>query len=378
VRTINRPSVIIALLAFAALVLAGCQEEKTSIAGGFTPRERTEAGEPRAYQMGFSSLPAALTNEAYLAAFDFAANYSEVLLIQRPPSWANFLPDGLLSDELRERTITERTAIRERGLTLMLALDLFDPTERGRLAALPPGFVGENLHNPDLRQAFIAEARYLALNYRPAYLMLGVEVNATFEHNPSGYEAFADAYREAYRQVKEASPETRIFVSFQYEQLLGLIPSELPHVARWELIADFDGVLDFFAITSYPSFAFSVARKVPPLYYSQILDHTNLALALVSVGYASAPGREGLNSSTAAEQRRFLQRLFRDADELGAALVIWFAGLDPGYATQPPLDLLASIGLRTSDNEAKEAWPTWEETFARPYDREAATEPRPE
>ena len=368
---------MLALFAFAALAFSACREQETTSAG-FIPRERTEAGEPRAYQLGFSALPAALTDEAYLAAFDFAANFGEVLLIQRPPSWADFLPGALLSDDLRDLTITERTAVRERELVLMLALDPFDPADRGRLAALPPGFVGEDLDNPDLRQAFIAEARYLALNYRPAYLVLGTEVNAAFERNPSGYEAFVDAYREAYRQVKEASPETLVFVSFQFEQLLGLIPSEPPHVARWELLADFDGVIDYFAITTYPSFAFSVARKVPPLYYSQILDRTDLALAFVSVGYASAPGREGLNSSTAAEQRRFLQRLFRDADELGAALVIWFTALDPGYATEPPLDLLASIGLRTSDNQPKEAWPTWEETLARPYDRAAATEPRAE
>ena len=337
----NKSFAILTLLAFAALAFSACREKETT-STGFTPRERAEAGEPRAYQLGFSALPAALTDEAYLAAFDFAANFGEVLLIQRPPSWTNFLPGVLLSDELRDFIITERTAVREREVALMLALDPFDPTDRGRLAGLPPGFV--------------------------------TEVNAAFEHNPSGYEAFVDAYREAYRQVKEASPETLVFVSFQFEQLLGLIPSEPPHVARWELLADFDGVNDYFAITSYPSFAFSVARKVPPLYYSQILEHTDLALAFVSAGYASAPGREGLNSSTTAEQRRFLQRLFRDADELGATLVIWFTALDPAYATEPPLDLLASIGLRTSDDQPKEAWPTWEETLARPYDRAAATE----
>ena len=374
----RRGLIAVALFALATLALAaGCREQQTSSAG-FTPLPRVEAGEPRAYRRGFSALPSELTDEAYLAAFDFAANFGEVLLIQRPPSWADFLPGALLSDQLREITITERTAIAERGLMLMLALDPFDPTDRGRLAALPPGFVGEDLDNPDLRRAFVAEARYLALNYRPAYLVLGMEVNAAFERNPRGYEAFVEAYREAYREVKQASPQTLVFVSFQYEQLLGLIPWEPPHVARWELIDDFDGVLDYFAITTYPSFVYEVARKVPPTYYSQIFEHTELDLAIVSAGYASAPGREGLNSSTAPEQRRFLQRLFRDADELGAALVIWFTALDPAYATAPPLDLLASVGLRTSDDEPKEAWPTWAETLARPYDRGAATAPRAE
>ena len=162
----------------------------------------------------------------------------------------------MLSEALREITIAERSAVADRGLLLMLALDPFDAADRGRLAALPPGYEGETLAHPDLRQAFIAEAKYIALNYRPAYLVLGTEVNVAFERDPDGYRAFVDAYREAYGVVRAASPETLVLVSFQYEQLLGLIPWEPPHVPRWELLDDFAGANDLFAITTYPSFAF--------------------------------------------------------------------------------------------------------------------------
>ena len=374
------------------ILLGGCREVEAPADSSFTPQPRSEAGPARPYRLGFSALPAELSDAAYLDAFDLAANYGEVLLLQRPPSWADFLPGAVLSEALRDATIAERSAVAERGLLLMLALDPFDAADRGRLAALPPGFEGESLAHPDLRQAFIAEAKYIALNYRPAYLVLGTEVNVAFERNPDGYEAFVDAYREAYQAVKAASPETLVLVSFQYEQLLGLIPWEPPHVPRWELVDDFTGANDLFAITTYPSFAFAVARKVPPLYYSQIGDHVQgpLAvvsagyasaagrrgvqgpLAVVSAGYASAAGREGLNSSTPAEQRRFLQRLLRDADELGVTLLVWFAGRDPAFVTEPPFDLLASIGLRTADDRPKEAWPAWAEAAARPYDPAAA------
>ncbi len=362
------PVLVLALL---ALAVAACQEREAPVAG-FNPLPRVESGPPRAYRLGFSALPAHLTDTAYLQAFDLAANFGEVLLLQRPPSWADFLPGAVPSQQLRDTTLTERAAIAERGLSLLLALDPFDPRARGRLAGLPPGFDGQDLSNPALRQAFVAEAKYIALNYRPAYLALGTEVNAAFERDPAAYQAFVASYREAYDVVKTASPETLVFVSFQYEQLLGLIPWETPHVPRWELLDDFAGKLDLFAITSYPSFAFSVARKVPPGHYSQIREHSALPIAFVAAGYASAPGREGLNSSTPAEQRRFLQRLFRDADELGAELVVWFAGRDPAFATEPPFDLLASIGLRSADDEPKEAWPAWEEAARRPYDPQTA------
>ena len=362
---------LLLVTALLSLAVIACQEEAVYRPLEFSPTQRIESGPPRTYQLGFSALPATLTDVAYIEAWDTAAAFGDVLLLQRPPAWADFLPGVVLSDERRDETLAERTAAAQRNLDLMIALDPFDPTDRDQLAALPPGYGGQNLSNQDLRHAFVTEAKHIALNYRPAYLVLGMEVNAAFERDPDGYFAFVRAYSEAYDLVKEASPETIVFASFQYEQLLGLIPWEPPHVPRWELIDDFGDRLDVFAITTYPSFAFSVARKIPPLYYSQITEHTDLPLGLVSVGYSSARSREGLNSSTAAEQRRFLQRLIRDADELSLTLLIWFAARDPEYATAPPLDLLASIGLRTSTDDPKEAWPTWEQLSLRPHDPEA-------
>ena len=85
------------------------------------------------------------------------------------------------------------------------------------------------------------------------------------------------------------------------------------------------------------------------------------------MGYSSARGREGLNSSTPAEQRRFLQRLLADADALRAPFVVWFASRDPAFAVDPPDDLLASIGLRDAADRPKESWTVWAETSTRPY-----------
>ncbi|MSQ41781.1 MAG: hypothetical protein EXR65_01910 [Dehalococcoidia bacterium] len=361
------PPLALALLAVCALLLAGCRREPQPPAG-FQRIPREAAGAPRAYQIGFSALPAELTDAAYLASFDLAANYGELLLIQRAPAWADFMPGRSPSDQLNDATLRERAALQERGLQLLYALDPFDPADRGRLASPPPGYASKQLSDGDLRHAYVLNARYIALNYRPAYMALGTEVNATFERDPAAYRAFVEAYAEVYRAVREASPETRVFVTFQYEQLLGIVPWEPPHVPRWELLDDFAGRLDLFAITTFPSFVYQVARKVPPRYYSQLREHSSAPVAFAAAGYASSAGRDGLNSSTAAEQRRFLQRLLRDADELGAALVVWFAGRDPAFATQPPYDLLASIGLRTADDRPKEGWPVWEEAVRRPFD----------
>ena len=233
---------------------------------------------------------------------------------------------------------------------------------------MPPGYEDADLADPDLRAAFVAEARYVAASYAPRYLALGVEVNAVYERSPTQYRAFLEAYDEAYVAVKAASPETRVFATFQYEQLLGVVPWEPPRPPRWELLHDFAGRLDLFAVATFPSVTHEVARDVPPLYYRQMRDHTSLPIAFASVGFASAPDPAGVHSSTPAEQRRYLQRLLADADALDAPFVVWFASRDPAFAAEPPLDLLSSVGLRDASDRPKEAWAVWAETASRPVE----------
>ncbi len=363
------------LLAPLALLLAACSTPAPAPDAAPAP-QRDNAGAARSFRLGFSALPPTLSDEGYNAAFDLAARYGDVLLIQRAPAWADFLPGATPSTKLRTTTAAERDAVRARGLQLFIALDPFDPAARERLASPPRGYEDRTLADPALRQAFVTEAKYLALNHQPAYFALGTEINATFERDPAQYQRFLAAYQEAYAAVKSVSPRTQVFVTFQYEQLLGVIPWDPPHAPRWELLRDFEGRLDLLALTSYPSFAYAVARKVPADYYRQARSHTTLPIAFASVGYASTPGRDGLNSSTAAEQRRFLQRLLQDADELATPLLVWFAGRDADYLSAPPNDLIAAIGLRAADGQPKEAWPLWEEAARRPYDP-AITAQRP-
>lgn len=354
------------LLALVALAATGCREERVQ-EPGFTPTPRVESGPPRSYLLGFSALPVTLDDQAYIEAFDLAALHGDLLLIQRAPAWDEFLLEAEPSERLHDLALRELRAVEERELTLFYALDPFDPADRGRLAALPPGYEQADLSNPDLLAAFVDEARFVATNYEPAYLALGVEVNSTFERTPRQYSAYLEAYRAAYDAVKEVSPGTVVFVTFQYEQLLGVVPWEPARPPRWELLEDFSGRLDLMAIATFPSVTYTVARKVPPLYYRQIADHTTLPIAFAAVGFSSAPGRDGLNSSTPAEQRRYLQRLLADADSMAAPFVVWFASRDPAFVSEPPFDLLASIGLRDSADQPKEAWSVWAETAIRPY-----------
>ena len=372
-----RRGLFLCLAILALALLTACERKEPGEAPEGDLPARAYSGPARSYYLGFSSLPSALTDSGYQQTFDLASQWGEVLLIQRPPSWSDFLPGATLSDTQRERTTTERNAARVRGLKLFMALDPFDAADRGRLAGLPSDRQGQNLGNAELKSAFIAEARYIALNYHPAFLSLGMEVNATYEKDPDQYAKFLDAYRDAYAAVKTVSPDTSVFVTFQYEELLGVLPWEKPHPPRWELLDAYSDQLDLFGLTTYPSFAFPVARRVPADYYRQVREHTKLPIAFAAVGFSSAPARDGVNSSTPAEQRRFLQRLIQDADEVKSPLLIWFIGRDPSYLGAPPYDLLASIGLRDANDRPKEAWPFWEEAAKRPYDPPNASKATP-
>ena len=355
------------LVLLAASLAVACREERAEPTD-FVPQPRPTSGAARSFLLGFSSIPGELTEAAYLETYDLAANHGEALLIQRPPAWANFLPGANVSRALREQTLAEQRAAALRGLNLVYVLDVFDPTARERLQALPASHTGLTLADEELRQALRADALFVARNVQPAYLVIGHEVNVTFEQDPDAYQQFVEIYSEIYDELHETSPETQVLTSFQYEELLGVIPWLPPHVARWELFEDFEGRLDVLGITTYPSFAFAVARKVEPHYYQQILDHTELPVAFVSSGYASGTGREGINASTPAEQRRYLQRLLADADRLGAPLLIWLLAQDLSYATGPPEDLVANLGLMEVGGLPKESWPAWLEAAARPYD----------
>ena len=127
--------------------------------------------------MGFSSQPPAPGDEAYKATFRFIGQLGEVVLIQRAPPWTDFLPGATISERTQALTALERDQARVNNLKLFLAVDATDPADRGQLNSLPDNLKGHDFSDPGIRSAFIAYAQYLALNYKPAYLALGVEMD---------------------------------------------------------------------------------------------------------------------------------------------------------------------------------------------------------
>ena len=358
----RRYAFLIAAATIAALAFSACGGDSSARIVAPT------AGPARSFMMGVSTLPRALNAAAYADTFRLASENGEMVLIQRTPPWADFVPGADISEETAKTTASERDAVASKKLHLFFAIDPTDgSTGRDRLANLPGSLAGKNFGDSAVRSAFISYAEYVALNYKPAYIALGVEMNLYLQKNKDDAASFESLYRETYDRVKQASPATQVTVTFQYEDLLGQLPTQDQHYAEWPLIQQFDSKLDVLAISSYPSFVFSRASDIPDTYYSRLRGFTSKPIVLAQTGYASAAGAEGINNGTEDEQAAFVRRALTEAQNLQMPFLIWFAGWDPSYAKDTPFGVFQHIGLLRDDNSEKPAWAPWAEAARRPY-----------
>lgn len=351
----------IAALLCAALGIAAC-------GGGSAKRDSATSGPARSFMMGISTLPRELNGTSYGETFDLAAANGEMVLIQRTPPWGEFRPGADVSDATAKTTASEKDAISSKHLGLFFAIDPTDgSTGRDRLAGLPGNMTGRNFSDPDVRSAFLTYAQYVAINYKPAYMALGVEMNLYSEKNADDFENFKSLYFEAYDRVKAASPDTQVTVTWQYEDMQGKLPTEDQHFPSWQLIKVFDTKTDVVAISTYPSFSYTKVSDIPANYYSQLRGFTEKPIMIAEMGYSSAAGVQGINSGTEAEQATFLTRALSDAEDLQMPLVIWFAAWDPGYAKDTAFGVFQHIGLLNEDGSEKPAWAMWAAAARRPY-----------
>jgi hypothetical protein len=348
----------LALAAASALVACGASSDDDAAPA---------RGPARPFLMGFSTLPRELTGEAYAETFELAADHGEIVLVQRTPPWEEFLAGGAVSDATAATTASEKQALSDRDLRLFFAIDPTDSaTGRDRLAALPEDLAGRNFGDPQVREAFVSYAKYVALNYKPDYLALGVEVNLYYRRDEDDFENFKSLYAEAYAAVKDASPGTQITATFQYEDLQGILPTQDKHFADWQLLKAFDPLMDFVAISTHPSLAFPLERSIPDNYYSQLSGFTSLPIAIAEMSYSSALGSQGVNNGSEADQKAYLRRVLDQAEEMEMAFVIWLAGWDPAFTKGSDQSAFEHTGLLRADNSQKPAWPSWADAAARP------------
>ena len=147
---------------------------------------------------------------------------------------------------------------------------------------------------------------------KPAYLALATDVNLLAQADAREFEAFAGLYRSLVPRVREASPQTRVFVTWQWDamQSRGLeAGARLVEALR---------PLDLLAFTSDPRKLFEGGpSSIPADYYTRIGRLSRAGPVLLEAAWPSEGG------SGERDQVAFIERLPRLTAGLNPAMLSW-------------------------------------------------------
>ncbi|HNJ98152.1 MAG TPA: hypothetical protein PLV13_08510 [Ilumatobacteraceae bacterium] len=192
--------------------------------------------------------------------------------------------------------------------------------------------------------------------HHPAYLGLGNEVNLLASNDPAAFEALVALWQQALPIVREMSPDTKVFVTFQYEWLLGRRDGWFGGAVaepQWDLLDRFPGA-DLVGFTTYPSLVFEQPSDLPADYYAQVAQHTDLPVILTEVGW-TADETLPLLPGSAAEQTDFIALLSQQATAARIEAMVWtFVHGDLVVDQQ-----FNGMGLFAPDGTARPAWTAW-------------------
>ena len=211
----------------------------------------------------------------------------------------------------------------------------------------------------------------LTREFSPRYIGLASEINTYMDAYPEDVENYLSLYSQTYAAIKEASPSTQVFVTFQWDDLNRLDGDGERYDIKWEQMEAFEPELDIWVISSYPYFFFETPRDIPEDYYTPLLNRTNKPLAVAEGGWTSQD--VDVFTGTPSEQVEHLQTL---NDQLGPRLVflinLIYADLEwesyqeilsaQGNADDMgTLSYFTYLGLVKSDGTPKPALEAWDE-----------------
>jgi hypothetical protein len=209
--------------------------------------------------------------------------------------------------------------------------------------------------NPDVRLPFIETALELA-KLKPPYLCLATEINLMAFKNIEEYKYVAYVYKKLYPLIKKISPETKVFVSFQWDFFTILDNRDSGRISEHSKLIDiFRPELDLVAFTSYPEAHFSTPSQIPAGYYSRILRHVKSSdeIVFMEIGWPAD------NKTDEKRQQQFIRMLPALMGEIKPRIIAWSLLHDvkgSGLSGN-----LSTTGLLTNKGEIKAGFKAFEE-----------------
>jgi len=347
------------LILFLALILllAGCSEP--------VPIEELDAFEfsitERDYYLGIGYWPTYKTNEIINNDFEQFSQGAEVAYVQ--------IADNML-DETKDSASLEvkkdwLKKAKENNKKIYIALECIEGS-RDKIKSLP-GKEVESFADVEFREAFKAKAIEWAQTYKPEYLNLCVEINMLPDID-SESENFVSLYNEIYSEVKKISPETKMFVSYQFEFLTGDVISRTKK-SQWDLIEKLGEKQDLIGISSYPRVMQTPynPHELSDDHFLELNKYATKPIFFAETGAYS--GGSIFSNSSETIQAKYIVRLTELIEPLDVEAVMWISlkalpDIPELKAFIP--DWFFSLGLQGSKNEEKLSWVTWKKLKSLP------------
>lgn len=368
---------------------AGSQPHSADSPAGWTgpPKAVAEKGsvfdEERTLFGFFPSSPAP-TLQAILTLFEGLSEHADFTLVQPNIPWRDFVDSVEGQSKAREDIANQIVLSRHHGLESAVVVDPLNGLNRREFHSLPFGW-RSGFGNEKIRRAYLNFVRWVVGEFEPRYLGLASEINTYMDAYPEDAPNFISLYNEAFSLVKELSPGTRVFVTFQWEDLRNLFPEaaegRTPGDINWDQIEAFEPRLDLWAVSSYPYIIFGADNPIPSDYYTPLLKRTVKPLAVTEGGFST--GSFGPLDLDYEDQTGYLRAVH---DQIGERLAFWvyllFYDLDMRALAEQwnnlglnrddfnTLSLFADIGLKHTPDAPKPALEVWDAY------REAAMEGR--
>lgn len=325
-------------------------------------------------QYGFYPSPPEPTIDSILQHFADIGDHADIILSQPNIPWEDFVNGVDIDTQTRTDTRNLVQLARVNGLSVIFVIDPLNGLNRREFSGLPTGWAA-NFGNPDVRAAFTNFAVWIAREFQPDYLGLASEINSYMDAYPDDAANYLSLYNETYAAVKAESPDTQVFVTFQWEDLNNLwqfaAEGRAAFDINWEQIEMFEPNLDVWAISTYPYVPFPSGTDIPDDLYSALLERTDKPLAVSEGGYTARA--IGPVSGTPEDQAAFLNAVH---DQVGSRLVFWVYTLlndidMDAYAESMQaqntsetdintLSIFQAIGLREVDGTPRPALGVWD------------------
>ncbi len=352
----------------------------TSLACGETvpvtpfPEHEEPVHPPGTTMYGFFPSPPKVTYSSIISHYKDLNKYADFVLFQHNIPWDEFAESVEGESKSRTDIANQETLARQNGLNSIYVVDALNGLNRREFRGLPFGWEA-NFANPKVRTAFSNYTLWVVRTFHPRYLGLASEINTYMDAYPEDAKNFISLYHELYGKIKLESPDTQVFVTFQWDDLNNMWsqPEEgnrQKYDVNWEQVEAFEPNLDLWVISSYPYFVFPSGKDIPEDYYSRMLARTTKQVAVAEGGWSS--GDLGSIHATPDDQVAYLNAIH---NQLGQRLAFWvylilndldmksYSGMfgQQGVSDNDlnTLSMFQTIGLREVDGTPKPALEVW-------------------